>query len=77
MDTGMLITVYLSSALAAGLLSTAMASAKHRHPGYWMIFCFLIPPFIVLLLILPKGRYLHYPHRDPFGEIGDDDNWRD
>lgn len=66
MGTGMLITVYLTSAFVAALLASSMASAKNRHPGYWMIFCFLIPPLIVLLLILPKGRYVHHPHRDPF-----------
>jgi hypothetical protein len=66
MGTGMLITVLLTSALVAGLLGSTMAAAKQRHPGYWMIFCFLIPPLIVLLLLLPKGRYVHHPHRDPF-----------
>jgi hypothetical protein len=66
METGMLITVYLTSAFVAGVLATIVAQAKSRHPGYWKIFCFLIPPVVFLLLILPKGRYLHHPHHDPF-----------
>jgi hypothetical protein len=68
MGTGMLITVYLTSAFVGGVLASSVAAAKNRHPGYWMIFCFLIPPLIFLLLILPKGRYFHNPHRDPFAD---------
>lgn len=66
MPTGLLITVYLTAAFVSGLLASIFASAKNRHAGYWMIFCFLIPPMIVLLFLLPKGRYLHHAHRDPF-----------
>jgi cyanate permease len=75
METGMLITVYLTSALVAGLAATLVARAKNRHSGYWMLVCFLLPPLILLLLILPKGRHVYHPRRDPFGEIEDDDGW--
>ena len=67
METGQLITAYLVSAVVAGLIATIVALAKRRHPGYWMLACFLFPPLIFLLLILPKGKNVHNPQRDPFG----------
>jgi hypothetical protein len=66
MDTGQLMTVYLASALVAGLAATMVARAKNRHSGYWMLICFLFPPLILLLLVLPKGGNLQDPQLDPF-----------
>jgi hypothetical protein len=75
MDTGMLMTVYLATALVAGLVATMVARAKNRHSGYWMLICFLFPPLILLLFILPKGGNVHDPQRDPFeGKTNEDDD---
>jgi hypothetical protein len=74
MDTGLLITVYLVSAFVAGLAATMVARAKYRHAGYWMLACFLFPPLILLLLLLPKGRNVQDPRRDPFDGKGDDED---
>ena len=74
METGQLITVYLVSAVVAGLIVTIVARAKRRHSGYWMLACFLFPPFILLLLVLPKGKHVHNPQRDPFGGKTDEDD---
>ncbi len=74
MEAGMIITVYLASALVAGIIAGAVAPNKRRHPGYWMIFSFLIPPFVLLLLILPRGHGDHRRGRDPFHDEDDDDN---
>ena len=72
METGMLITVYLTSALVAGLIAGIVAPAKRRHGGYWVMFCFLCPPLVILLLILPRGRFYHDPRRDPFHDEDDE-----
>lgn len=72
MDTGQLITVYLVSALVAGLVATLVARAKRRHSGYWMLLCFLFPPLVLLLLVLPKGRILRDAERDPFADKDDE-----
>jgi hypothetical protein len=74
METGMLITVYLTSALVAGLLAGIIAPAKRRHGGYWVLFSFLFPPSVLLLLILPRGRFHHNPRRDPFQDSDDHDD---
>ena len=73
METGQLITVYLVSAVVAGLVATIVARAKRRHSGYWMLACLLFPPFILLLFVLPKGKNVHNPQRDPFGGKTDED----
>jgi hypothetical protein len=73
MDTGQLITIYLTTALVAGLVATMVARGKHRHSGYWMLVCFLFPPLVLVLIFLPKGRNVHDPHRDPFTGKTDDD----
>jgi predicted MFS family arabinose efflux permease len=64
MDAGVLITVYLTSAFVAGLIAGVTAQHKRRHAGYWVVFCFLLPPLVLLLLILPKGHGSHY-YGDP------------
>lgn len=74
MDTGQLITIYLVAAFVAGLVATMVARAKNRHSGYWMLVCFLFPPLILLLLVLPKGKNVHDPQRDPFEETKNEDD---
>lgn len=57
MNAGMMgITIYLISALLAGITAGIYAPLKRRHPGYWMTISFLLPPFVLLLLWLPKGH---------------------
>lgn len=73
MSTGMLITVYLSSALIAAIIASIVAPVKNRHVGYWMIFAFLIPPAILILLLMPRGRRPHHYGRDPFHDQDDRD----
>ncbi len=74
MDTGMLITVYLTAALVAAIIASIVAPIKNRHAGFWMIFSFLFPPTILLLIILPKGRRIHNYGRDPFLDHDDRDD---
>jgi hypothetical protein len=57
MNAGMIgITIYLISALLAGITAGISAPAKKRHPGYWMTVSFLLPPLVLILLWLPKGH---------------------
>jgi hypothetical protein len=62
MNGGVGITIYLSSALVAGVLAGAVAPAKRRHQGYWMVFSFLLPPLVVVLLMLPRGHSTYSAH---------------
>ncbi len=71
MHAGLAITIYLTSALVAGVVAGATAPNKRRHPGYWTIFSFLVPPTVLLLLLLPRGRGVHRAH-DPYDDNLDD-----
>ena len=71
MNPGLAITVYLISALIAGVVAGATASNKRRHPGYWTVISFLIPPTVLLLLLLPRGKGV-YRADDPYADKLDD-----
>ena len=71
MHAGLAITIYLSSALVAGIIAGATAANKRRHPGYWTIFALLMPPTVLLLLLLPRGKGV-YRTDDPYYEREDD-----
>lgn len=73
MNAGVLITLYLASALTGALIAGVIAPIKRRHPGYWLIFSFLVPPVVLLLLLLPKGRGMHNPI-DPYMDRDDRDD---
>jgi hypothetical protein len=73
MNTGLAITVYLTAALLAGVTAGAAAPSKRRHAGYWTILSFLMPPTVLLLLLLPRGRGT-YRRDDPFHDEDDNDN---
>ncbi len=70
MDAGIAITIYLTSALVASIIAGMVATAKQRHPGYWLVFAFLCPPLVLILLLLPKG----YVPRNIMHEPRDDDD---
>jgi hypothetical protein len=70
MDAGIWITVYLTAALVASIVAGIAATAKRRHPGYWLVFSFLCPPLVLILLLLPHG----YVPRNIMREPRDDDD---
>jgi hypothetical protein len=73
MNAGMIITVYLSSALVCGLIAAIAAPARGRHSGYWMIAAFLVPPTILLLFMLGPGKGDYRNRSDPFRDADDHD----
>lgn len=48
------IVIWGMSAIAAALLAAAFAGAKNRDYSYWIAWCFLVPPLVVVLMLLPK-----------------------
>jgi len=74
MTTGMIITVYLSSALVCGLIAAVAAPARGRHSGYWLIAAFLFPPSVILLFLLGRGKGNYHNRSDPFRDADDRDS---
>jgi cyanate permease len=66
MPAGLAITIYLASALVAGTLGGTIAPRKKRHSGFWTTAAFLFPPLLLILIVLPRGRYVPrvQPHDD-------------
>jgi hypothetical protein len=67
MEAGFWLTAYLVAALLASVIAGIASYAKNRHAGYWVVLAFLFPPLVLILLLLPKGRGVHY-----YGEPRDD-----
>jgi hypothetical protein len=61
MTAGLLITIYLATSLFAGTVAGVVAPRKRRHHGFWTTGSFLFPPLLLILLVLPRGRYVPAP----------------
>jgi hypothetical protein len=48
------IVIWGSIALAAALLGGILAGIKNRDYSFWIAWSFLVPPFVLLLLFLPR-----------------------
>ena len=65
MPAGLVITIYLASALVAGTLAGIIAPRKGRSTGFWTTATFLFPPLLLVLIFLPRGRTVQrYPAHD-------------
>ncbi len=60
MSSGSLITIYLVSALIAGIAGAIIAQAKNRNAGFWTMAPFLFPPVLLALLLLPRRKTAPY-----------------
>lgn len=48
------IVIWGAVAISAAIGAALLAGAKNRDYSFWMAWCFLIPPLLIVLLILPK-----------------------
>jgi membrane protein implicated in regulation of membrane protease activity len=39
-----------------GILGAVFASVKNRDASFWTALCFLVPPALIVLLLLPKYK---------------------
>ncbi len=60
------ITIWGLTAIAVSLIAGVLAGIKNRDVSYWMGWCFILPPMLVALLMIPKlaeprirGRHTH------------------
>ena len=54
------------TAIAAALVAGIVAGVKNRDYSFWMAWCFLVPPLVVWLMIMPRlsGRRPRRPTLD-------------
>lgn len=57
------IVVWGLTALAASAVAGLVAGSKNRDYSAWMAWCFLVPPLLLLLVLMPKGQGAR--HRRP------------
>jgi hypothetical protein len=50
------IVVWGAAAIAASVLAGFLAGVKNRDLSFWMAWCFLLPPLVLWLLLLPKRQ---------------------
>jgi hypothetical protein len=69
MDFVQAIVVWGLTALAGFSLASVLAGIKNRDLSFWMSWCFLVPPLVVLLAFLPRLQglrprrvFLDHPH---------------
>lgn len=50
------IAVWGLSAICAALLAAVFAGQKNRGYSYWIAWCFLVPPLVIWLMLMPKNE---------------------
>lgn len=48
------IVIWGLSAIAGSALAAVFAAQKNRDYSYWMAWCFLVPPLVIWLMLMPK-----------------------
>lgn len=48
------IAIWGATAILASALAGFLAGAKNRDYSFWMAWCFLVPPLVLWLLLLPR-----------------------
>ena len=43
-------------ATAAAALAAAFAGMKNRDSSYWIAWCFIFPPLVIWLMLMPKHQ---------------------
>jgi len=48
------IVIWGLAALAAAVLGGLLAGVKNRDYSFWIAWCFVLPPLVIVLLMLPR-----------------------
>lgn len=48
------IVVWGLAALAAAIIGGILAGVKNRDYSFWIAWCFVLPPMVVVLLMMPR-----------------------
>lgn len=66
------IVIWGLMALSAAALAGLLAGIKNRDYSFWMAWCFLVPPLVIVLLFLPRrpGPRPRRPSLDEEDKLG-------
>jgi len=56
MQNGEILTIALIVFIIAPLIAAFVSERKNRDRNLWVLTCFLCPPLLLVLLILPKRK---------------------
>lgn len=56
MENGEIITILLIVFIVAPLIAAFVSERKNRDRNLWILVCFLCPPLLLVLFILPKRK---------------------
>lgn len=62
------ILIWGLSSITAAALAGAFAGAKNRDTSFWMAWCFLFPPLVIWLMLMPKNKGPR-PARRPLDDL--------
>ena len=48
------IVIWGLTSIAAAIIGGGLAGMKNRDYSFWMAWCFLVPPLVVWLLLMPR-----------------------
>ena len=54
MNTGQYFTIILIVWITIPILAAYLSRRKKRDTNFWVFSCFLLPPLVLVLLLLPK-----------------------
>jgi hypothetical protein len=66
------IVIWGLTAIAAAIIGGLLAGLKNRDYSYWMAWCFLVPPLLLWMLLMPRlaGPRPRQPTLDDRDRIG-------
>ncbi|MGH1349499.1 MAG: hypothetical protein ACRBBN_01640 [Methyloligellaceae bacterium] len=57
MDLATIVLIWGVTAISGALFGAIIAAMKNRSADNWGFSCFIFPPALLILLLLPKGTY--------------------
>ena len=67
------IVIWGGVAVAAGALGVVLAGVKNRDLSSWIAWCFVLPPLVFILLLLPRHQGVR--PRQPGLDQGEERGW--
>lgn len=50
------VVIWGAAAISAAILAAILAALKNRDYSFWIAWCFLVPPLVIVLALLPRNQ---------------------